>query len=201
MLEVKNLERLFLSDVAFEIAAGERVTLTAPSGAGKTVLLRAIVDLDPNRADILLDGRPRGSWPAPEWRHRVGYVTSEPGWWSERIGDHFLRTEGLGALLSRLALPPEALDWRVARASTGERQRLALARALEREPSVLLLDEPTSNLDGGSAARVEELLLELSDAGTALFIATHDLALARRIGTRALTIENGRLRETTGETA
>ena len=89
MLSVENLTRPGLEPTSFELAAGECIALRGPSGAGKTLLLRALADLDPSAGVVRLDGTPRGRIPAPTWRRRVGYVPAEPGWWSERVADHF----------------------------------------------------------------------------------------------------------------
>jgi putative ABC transport system ATP-binding protein len=93
----------------------------------------------------------------------VALVMAESQWWSERVGDHF--DHGVdGGLAGTARLPAAAMTWEVARCSTGERQRLALLRTLMQAPAVLLLDEPTGNLDQESALRVEALLDRLSPA-------------------------------------
>ena len=87
----------------------------------------------------------------------------------------------------------EAASWPVARLSTGERQRLALLRAIARAPRVLLLDEPTSGLDTDSVARVESLLLDQLAHGVGILMVTHDPAQANRVGTRHMRLADGRL--------
>lgn len=197
-LTIRHLTRLFLDAVNFSVAGGECVALTGASGSGKTVLLRAIADLDPRQGEVSLDERSRTTWSGPEWRRQVAYVPSEPGWWSERIGDHFQSSANAERLIAGFGLGPEALQWSVSRASTGERQRLALARALERKPQVLLLDEPTANLDPDNRVLVEGVLSEHIATGVAVLLATHDLALAARLGTRRLGLGDGRLQEESG---
>ncbi|MBT4543539.1 MAG: ATP-binding cassette domain-containing protein, partial [Alphaproteobacteria bacterium] len=83
--------------------------------------------------------------------------------------------------------------WQVSRASTGERQRLALVRALALDPRILMLDEPTSGLDRLSVQRVEDLVARLADAGKAVLWTTHDQDQAGRVSSRTLQIENGKL--------
>jgi phosphate-transporting ATPase len=169
--------------------------LRGPSGAGKTLLLRALADLDPNEGTLSLDGQPREEIPAPVWRRRVGYVPAEPGWWSEHLADHFQDWQSQAGPAKRLKISPQADQRRVSQLSTGERQRLALLRALEHRPEVLLLDEPTGPLDDEATAAVEALLREKQANGLALLWVTHDRRQAERVATRQGWIDGGRLRE------
>ncbi len=191
MLQVSNLNRLFLEHVSFDLARGERVALLGTSGSGKSLLLRAIADLDPNEGEVSLDGRPRASMPAPEWRHAVSYLANDAGWWAESVGEHFADPPAAAAIAGRLGLASETFAWPITRLSSGEKQRLALIRVLVQEPSVLLLDEPTANLDGETTESVERLLEERSQAGVAMLVVTHDQAQARRVATRSLRLSNG----------
>ena len=201
MLTVKSLSRPGLEPTSFELAAGECVALRGPSGAGKTLLLRALADLDPTQGEVLLDGVPRSRIPAPQWRRRVGYVPAEPGWWSERLVEHFRDWASQAGPARRLNISPSVAERRVSQLSTGERQRLALLRALERPPEVLLLDEPTGPLDDEATAAVEGLLREKQSNGLALFWVTHDRRQAARMATRQFWIDRGRLREAVPEKA
>lgn len=173
--------------------AGELVILSGPSGSGKTLLLRALADLDPADGGVSLNGRPRAAIPGPQWRARVRYLATDAGWWKARVGEHFSDTDAVLPLLEALGLPAYALDWQVARLSTGERQRLALIRAFAGAPEVLLLDEPTSGLDTESVGRVEALLTARLAAGAAILMVSHDPAQVRRLGHRRLGMANGRL--------
>ena len=188
LLEVIGLRGLFPEPLDFSLRAGECVTVTGPSGCGKTRLLRAIADLDPVTATIRFEGRPRESISPDQWRRLVSYVPAETAWWGERVGDHFL-APCPREWLSRLGFAEEVMQWTVARLSSGEKQRLGLLRALALRPRVLLLDEPTANLDPVNTEKMEQLVLEFLEqrpAG-ALWI-SHDAAQRQRLSRRRLAL-------------
>jgi ABC-type multidrug transport system ATPase subunit len=177
LLRVEHLRIGDLAPLTFEVAAGECLAVEGPSGAGKTRLLRAIADLDPVPGQVFLEGAERNEMPAPEWRRRVRYCAAEPGWWTETPRGAFpaqAAEERLARLLHSLGLEPDVLDRSVALLSTGERQRLALARTLIDEPQVLLLDEPTAALDPQSAALLDELIRYHVLAGRTVVLVSHD---------------------------
>lgn len=181
MLTVSDLRRDGLQPVSMEIPDGCGLAILGPSGSGKTLLLRAIADLDPSAGTVVAEPLRRDRVPAPVWRRHVAYLPAESGWWSDTIGDH-MDGAASRALLSRLGLPEEALDWPVARPSSGERHRLALVRALSRNPRVLLLDEPTAALDPAATALVEAELAARLGEGVSLLLVTHDPDQAARLG-------------------
>jgi putative ABC transport system ATP-binding protein len=185
MLTVRALKRLHIS-VSFDLQDGECVALQGRSGVGKTLLLRSIADLDPNEGTVKLDGTLREAMAAPVWRRQVTYLAAEPGWWSDIVREHFGDWEDALPLVTRLGLPADCGPWPIQRLSTGERQRLALVRALMVRSRVLLLDEPTAALDPTSAAAVETLIAERTAIGTSVVWSTHDDAQARRVGSRVL---------------
>jgi ABC-type iron transport system FetAB ATPase subunit len=195
MLEARSLRRLHVGPISFSLAAGECVAVAGRSGAGKSLLLRMVADLDPHEGDSILDGVRCSGMPAPAWRRQVTYVAAESGWWAEQVGTHFLPEVALAVLLERVGIPAEAAAWPVARLSTGERQRLALLRALTPANRVLLLDEPTSGLDATSTGLVEALLREHLAAGTAILLVTHDPDQASRMAARHLEVRDGQLME------
>lgn len=197
MLVVENLSRPNLSPVSFTLGAGECMAVQGPSGAGKSLLLRAIADLDPSHGRVGWAGAERNSMSAAHWRRLVGYVPAEPGWWADLTADHFLDWPAILPLVLRLGLPDAIGEAPVSRLSTGERQRLALLRALERAPKVLLLDEPTSALDAVSTAAIEDLVAERRVAGLAVLWVSHDPAQAARVASRHLRVERGGVREVT----
>lgn len=171
------------------------MTVLGSSGSGKSLLLRAIADLDPNQGEVMLNGRSREAIPAPQWRRQVVYVSSESGWWSDNIADYFPSWEEVIPWIEALQLPAAIQTRAVPHLSTGERQRLALARALVLHPRVLLLDEPTSGLDSGATSAVEQILKERLRMGTSILWVTHDSEQARRVAKRGLLIEKGHARE------
>lgn len=195
LLAVEGLRRPPLPVLSLAVAAGDCVAVTGPSGAGKSLLLRAIADLDPNDGRMTLGGTDRATLPAPEWRRRVAYVAAESGWWAPTVADHMTGPpDRLAALLTAVGLP-EAGGWPVARLSSGERQRLALVRALTRRPEVLLLDEPTANLDAAATESVEALVRQALAEGCSVLLASHDRDQVRRLARRELAFRDGGLTE------
>ncbi|MCR4377137.1 MAG: ABC transporter ATP-binding protein [Rhodospirillales bacterium] len=195
MLSVRNLKRLSIGPVDLDLAPGEIVALVGPSGMGKSLLMRAIADLDPNEGEATLNGQSRASMTAPEWRKQVMYVPAHSGWWADWVEPHFegaMRSRVI-ELLQRLGLESTALGWPVANLSTGERQRLSLARALALNPKVLMLDEPTSGLDTDNAERAEALIRRHAAEGSGVLFVTHDAAQASRLGERVLRLKDGQL--------
>jgi ABC-type iron transport system FetAB ATPase subunit len=192
LLTLSGLRTALLSPVHLELGRGECVTLSGVSGAGKTQLLRAIADLDPHQGEVLLAGQTQETFAAPEWRRRVAFLPAESHWWGTRVEEHF-RSLAPG-LLEILGLDPRCPTWEVERLSSGERQRLALARLLSGDPEVLLLDEPTANLDPGNARRIEELIEKYRrQHGAGVLWVSHDPEQSRRVGDRAFTLREGRL--------
>ncbi len=192
-LTLGGLWRPGLEPASLRIAAGECVALSGPSGAGKTLLLRAIADLDPNAGEVRIGALARDAMAAPAWRRQVVYVAAESGWWADTVGPHFADPDAAAGIIEDLGLAREALGWPVGRLSTGERQRLALVRALALQPRVLLLDEPTSGLDPESTSRVEHRLRRALSGGAAILLVTHDRQQAERMTNRHLTMTRGRL--------
>jgi phosphate-transporting ATPase len=157
--------------------------------------MRAIADLDPNEGQVFLGDTLREAFSGPAWRRQVVYVPAESGWWSERVVDHFPDWHAAQSLAQALLLPSAAREWSVQQLSTGERQRLALVRALVLQPRVLLLDEPTSGLDPAAAGAVEQILRERASRGVGVLWVTHDASQARRVARRCLYLDAGHARE------
>jgi len=196
-LSVRNLKRLSLGPIDLDVVGGDIVALTGPSGTGKSLLLRAIADLDPNEGDLSLKDQKRETMTGPQWRKQVMYVPAHSGWWADLVEPHF---EGANRslvidTLHRLDLESTALGWPVANLSTGERQRLSFARAVVHSPKILMLDEPTSGLDTDNGARMEKLISGYAQDGMGILFVTHDATQAKRLGTRQLTLKDGQLTE------
>jgi UDP-glucose/iron transport system ATP-binding protein len=181
LLELDGLRRPAIGPVSLLVAAGECVCISGPSGAGKSQLLRAIADLDPHDGEVRLSGQPVESITPPEWRRQVGLLPPESSWWLPRVSDHF----HTGVPLAEVGLADSILDQPVTRLSSGEKQRLALLRLLANRPRVLLLDEPTANLDPENTRRVEAAIASYRAAqGAAVIWVSHDREQAARVSDR-----------------
>ena len=180
MLRIDYLSIAGLPPLSFEVAPGQCLAIEGPSGSGKTRLLRAIADLDPADGYVFLEGVERAEMTAPLWRRRVRFVSAEPAWWAPTPRAHFAAAAKLERLLAALGLEHLDLDRPVVELSTGERQRLALVRALADDPPVLLLDEPTS------AALASEFIKFQILAGRIVILVSHDPVQIERLTTARL---------------
>jgi ABC-type iron transport system FetAB ATPase subunit len=195
-LRLESFHPHLLAPCDLGIEAGGTATLTGPSGSGKSLFLRAVADLDPHGGTAWLDGRRCEDFTPPDWRRSVGYLPAESHWWGERVGDHLAARDD--TLIDTLGLPAEVFDWPVSRLSSGERQRLAIARLLAVAPRVLLLDEPTANLDRDSTARVEEVVRDYQrETGAGVIWVSHDPEQRERVGGTRWTVVDGAVREAT----
>lgn len=194
-LSLQALQSPIAGPYTLDLQAGECITIMGASGSGKSVLLRLIADLDPGTGEVLLNGQPRRHYSGPQWRAQVMYVPAEPAWWSDSVMAHFPAGSepDLQRLALQLGLRPAFLQTPVLQLSTGERQRLALLRALLRKPQVLLLDEPTAALDEASVTAVEQLLHSHQQQGLSLLWVTHSQAQAARLGQRCMRLQGGQL--------
>jgi len=198
-LRAEGLRCEGLGPIDLAVEAGDCLCLSGPSGAGKTRLLRMLADLDPHQGSCYLDGVASARIPPPQWRKQVALLPAESRWWGVSVADHF-PTDCL-LELSSIDLPDKAWQWHVDRLSSGERQRLALLRVLANQPKVLLLYEPTANLDTRNAERIEALIADYQcNHQAAVIWVSHDAAQIARVSQRQLRIEQGRLL-TTSEAA
>ena len=181
-----------LKNINLTIQPGEVVCLSGESGSGKSRLLRAVADLEPHDGEVLLGETNRNDWSAHEWRHQVMLIPAESHWWADTVKEHFCQP--LPKALDALGFSNDAMGWSVARLSSGEKQRLAAARALACEPHALLLDEPTANLDDENTEKFERwILAEIKMHAMPVLWMAHDEAQMKRVGVRHFKIDGDHL--------
>ena len=198
-----------LSDVNLTVEKGEFVFLTGPSGAGKTTLLRMVFcEEKPTRGQILVGGRNVARIRAasvPFLRRNIGVVFQD-----FKLLPHRSVLDNVAFTLDVLGTPRAESCERVLRMlklvglqhkaeslplklSGGEQQRVVIARALVNDPTILLADEPTGNLDPGLTVEILDLLCEVNVRGTTVVVATHDATLLERYQKRVIRLERGRV--------
>ncbi|MEM8954753.1 MAG: ABC transporter ATP-binding protein [Verrucomicrobiota bacterium] len=195
-LSLTGLSFLDWEPVSFEIGESECVGITGASGSGKTLLLRAIADLDVNHGEVRLGDVGRDSVSAPFWRSMVGMLPAESKWWEERVGAHFGKENAsTRERLEAFGFGYDVMDWEVRRLSVGERQRLGLVRLLGLEPRALLLDEPTANLDVRNTGIVEEIVEAYRKRkGAAVLWVSHNEEQLGRVARRVLVMDGKELK-------
>ncbi len=198
-----------LTELSFELAAGEMAFVTGHSGAGKSTLLKLVALLErASRGQIEVNGQNlnrtsrRG---VPGVRRGIGMVFQDhrllldrsvfdnvalplviAGVARDEIGKRVRAALDKVGLLAREQAAPVAL-------STGEQQRVGIARAIVAKPPVLIADEPTGNLDPQLSAEIMALFAQFQQVGTTVLVASHDLALVKRMGKRVLVLDHGKL--------
>lgn len=198
-----------LSEVSLEIAAGELIFLTGHSGAGKSTLLKLIALIErPTRGQVLFEGRNVGRLSdraIPRHRRQIGMVFQDHKLLEDRtvfenialpmIIAGYSRREIRGrvraaldhvGLLDREKSTPMML-------STGEQQRIGIARAVVARPKLLIADEPTGNLDPELSLDIMNLFRRFNDVGVTMLIATHDIELLKRLSGRRVVLDEGRV--------
>jgi putative ABC transport system ATP-binding protein len=171
-----------LDDVSLDIPASGITVLVGPSGSGKSTLLRLCNRLEiPTGGSVHYRGRPLSEYDPLELRRQVGMVFQKPVLFAGTVRDNLAEADGdagrdrMDDALHRAALDGSFLDRSASQLSGGEAQRVCLARALIAQPGALLMDEPTSSLDGAAVSRLEQLGRKLADDGTPVIWVTHDL--------------------------
>jgi tungstate transport system ATP-binding protein len=202
-------KRTIIDNVDFEIGLSPGIVVVlGPNGAGKSVLFRLLAGLlAPDDGSVSWDDMP----PDRTRAHKIGFVFQRPVMLRRSVlanVEYVLAAAKVPrmdrALIARDALEQARLS-EIANSpartlSGGEQQRLALVRALVTRPDIILLDEPTSNLDPGSTAAIECLVRRARDAGMRFALVTQDIGQARRLATEVIFMHRGRLLErTSGE--
>ncbi len=193
----------FATGVSLTLHQGETIGIIGPSGCGKTMLLRSIVGLSiPLAGSVTLDNKTPDELGWPQFRKDVLYVqqrapifecttrqlTKRSLQYQSVNGSECSRTE-INEYFSKVRLNAEILDQPLRDLSEGERQRVAIIRALLLKPRIMLLDEPTSSLDTNASIMVESLLTQCKvDFGTAFMIVTHSESQAKRFCDRTIDI-------------
>jgi ABC-2 type transport system ATP-binding protein len=208
VITVEHVTRRFgartaVEDVSFEVRPGEVFGLLGPNGAGKTTTLRMLGGLiPPTTGSIRIDGLAFARHTSHALRGRIGFLTETPGLWDQlTVEQNLLVYARLFSVANARVAVQRVLDrfglWdrrgdRVALLSKGMKQKLAIARALVHDPQVILLDEPTANLDPETARTVRGLLQQLREAQRVVVVSTHNLDEMERIADRVALV-SGRL--------
>ena len=200
---------LALDGVDLEIKDGEFVSLVGPSGAGKSTLLRLMTrELKPSQGDIFIDGVNIGELTAaqiPLLRRKIGTIFQDFKLLSRKNA-----FENVAFALEVSGAEPAEIEEDVPKVlnivgltdksnnfphqlSGGEKQRLAIARALIHRPRILLADEPTGNLDMVNSYDVVKLLMKINEFGTTVILATHNREVVNAIGRRVISMEKGKI--------
>ena len=196
-----------LQNISCSVFGGERVGIIGPSGAGKTSLLRLLNRLsEPTQGSIELNGQQLSQIPAVSLRSQIVLVPQEPKLLGMGVKEALTyplllqklpKSEivtRLDTWRTRLKIPEAWLERHELQLSLGQRQLVAIARALIMHPKILLLDEPTSALDAGHASHLLQLLIELADSQkTTVLMVNHQLDQIQQFANRILYLENGQL--------
>lgn len=182
-----------LLDTSLTVAPGELVCLVGPNGSGKTSLLHALAGIGSPGGELLVNGvDPRRLAPAQR-PHVLTFLPAARDLAWPLLARDLIALGGGGTPPEVLALAP-LLDRRIDTLSTGERSRVMIARALAPKPKLLLLDEPTANLDPLWQIRLMELIRsELDQGDRAALVAIHDLDAAARYADRIIVMNHGRI--------
>ncbi|BCT69447.1 MULTISPECIES: cell division ATP-binding protein FtsE [Nitrosospira] len=198
-----------LRNISFSLEAGEMALITGHSGAGKTTLLRLIAAIErPTSGSIIVNGQNVStlkSGAIPFLRRNLGLVFQDQKILFDRnVFQNVLlplQISGFGskaatrrvrAALDKVGLLNREKAWPIT-LSGGEQQRLCIARAIVNRPSILIADEPTSNLDADYARDIMDMFVSFNQVGVAILIATHDVELLGSMQQRILTLNHGEL--------
>ena len=197
-----------LENISFQVHKGDRIAIVGPSGAGKTTLLRLLNRLSsPTSGAIYIENTEYRQIPAIELRREITLVMQESKLLGMPVREALayplkLRgvnssniAERISGAIEQLHIPQEWLTRTELQLSTGQKQLVAIARAIVLQPKILLLDEPTSALDAGKAHHLVQVLTELTNSQTTVLMVNHQLELAQEFATRVLYLQQGKLLE------
>lgn len=207
-LTARNATRAFANgagvfDIDLELPAGQIVALVGLNGAGKSTLMRVLLGmLRPDRGHVRLAGHVLQSAPAADWA-RVGHLVEYPLTYPELTATRNLQLSArlrgvadvdaaVARIIAEMALESYAAR-RVRALSLGNKQRVGIAAALQHDPSVIVLDEPTNALDPAGVIRLRESLLRRAGDGAAILVSSHHLDEVARIADRIVVMNAGRL--------
>ncbi len=192
-----------LTDISFTIANSDCFIITGENGAGKTTLLRILAGIEkPDNASITINQAPAKSWRSCRARlsQSAMYLHQQPYMLSGSVRRNLEYTARLNAaIIDKPAAVDQIMHWaglehlatqNAVSLSGGQQQRVALARARLRDPQLLLLDEPTANLDTDGRGRTLLMLQAFLDSGTAIVISTHDPDIFQGLQAQALHLED-----------
>jgi len=201
--------RYLLKNISFTVNAGDRICLIGPSGAGKTSLLKLLNRLsEPSEGTIYLEGRDYRTIPVIQLRQQIPLVQQESKLLGMTVKDALayplvLRglersqiQQRLSYWIEQLHIPQDWLERSEVQLSVGQRQIVAIARALVIQPKILLLDEPTSALDAGRAGQLLQVLTKVAtDSQTTILMVNHQLELAQSFCKRVLYLQGQLLQD------
>jgi ABC-2 type transport system ATP-binding protein len=210
MLEVRQLSKQFsgslaVDDVSFRALAGEVTGYLGPNGSGKSTTIKIIAGLiEPTAGEVVFGGEPVRR-DVIAWKQRLGYVPEEPHLYVHLSGLEYLMMVGelrglpyaamkerIAGLLHLLSLSASR-NTAISSYSKGMRQKVLLAAALLHNPDLLLLDEPFSGLDVGSALILRSLIQELASRGKVVLFSSHELETVERVSSRIVILHRGKV--------
>jgi putative ABC transport system ATP-binding protein len=210
--QTRDLDRWLLQDVSLQVHGGDRIAVLGPTGSGKTMLLRALSLLDPiDSGEVAWRGELVSSEGIPNYRRHVLYLGQRPCLFSDTVENVLrfpfslhvhraaeFRRDEITARVRSLGRGAEFLQQETAHLSGGEAQLVAMLRAIQLDPCVLLLDEPTASLDSAATELAEQLVDDWfsAEAAQRAFVwVTHDVDQAERVADRIVKLSDGRVAE------
>ncbi|MCB9495043.1 MAG: ATP-binding cassette domain-containing protein [Desulfobacteraceae bacterium] len=197
MLKIENLNQEFMTfgPVSFDVKTKEIVGIIGESGTGKSILLKSIADMLPHDGKIFLDEVEQQDIKAREWRKQVALLPAEVVFWNHKIKDD-LKTADHEVIKKFGFNPLEILEKNTDDLSSGEKQRIGLLRIFENRPKVLLLDEPSANLDEKNKMILEEIVLDYIETNNASAVwVAHDPEQLKRVSSKIYQITQNSFRE------